>query len=248
MISAAIVEDELLATTRLKKMLSSNSEIRILWESDTVLDAQLQIKKQKPDLLFLDIHLPDDRGFKVLDDLDHPPYVIFTTAYDQYALEAFNTLAIDYLIKPYSRDQLYSAIEKYRYIQNQNLKKLQIEELGKLYQQAKPKSSISIKQGCTIKLIDFDDIAYISAEDKYCNIYLTNGSKLFCDYSLKEIEQRLNKHFSKVHRSHIINIGKVRELRKGFKKRYTLYFDQRLDPIKSSSSYANKVISTFGLE
>ncbi len=251
MINVAIIEDEQPAIDRLLSMLSSgSSEIKVSCISKTGREAIEACEEFKPALIFLDIHLPDMKGFEVIKSLSYEPYVIFTTAYKEYAIEAFQTWAIDYLMKPFDESQLLASIEKYKSITTQPIKSnpADWDRLAELFNAAKERTSISVKQGDKIKLIDLNKIAYIMAEDKYCKIYLTSGESMFCDYLLKDVESRLNDSFIRIHRSTIVNSSHVSEITKGFKSRYTFHFAGRvLESVRSGGSYVDEIVRRFGL-
>lgn len=241
MISSAIIEDENLAVERLQSLLCDiDFDLSIDVVSNTGNEAIRVCNEIRPDLIFLDIHLPDMRGFEVIKALDFQPYVIFTTAYAEYAIEAFQTWAIDYLLKPFSKEQLIAALNKFRVVYSNNTlsQKVNWHELSELFEKAEKRKSIPIKQGSKIKLIDLNDIGYVIAEDKYCKVVLTNGKELFCDWSLKEVEKNLSVDFIRIHRSSIINSVHVSEMHRGFRGRYTFHFKHnKIQPLRSGASY-----------
>ena len=251
MINVAIIEDEQPAIDRILTMLSSHCpEINVACIVKTGREAINECEVSKPELIFLDIHLPDMKGFEVIKSLSYEPYVIFTTAYKEYAIEAFQTWAIDYLLKPFDEGQLLGAIQKYNSITAQPIKSSPVDwdRLAELFYAAKKRTSLSVKEGDKIKLIDQNKIAYILAEDKYCKIYLTSGENMFCDYLLKDVESRLNDSFIRIHRSTIVNASHVTEISKGFKSRYTFHFGvHALGSVRSGGSYMEEIVRHFRL-
>ena len=249
MIEVAIIEDEQLAVDRLKMML-----LRLPLDLDIVIvamtgqDAINQCELTKPKLILLDIHLPDMRGFEVIKKLSYEPYVIFTTAYAEYALEAFRTRAIDYLLKPFDKHQLRVAIEKYQSMHEEQKPKVDWEEMSSLFDKRKERTSLAVKNGDKIKLIDLDQIVIVQADDKYTQLTLQDGTKMFCDQLLKDIESRLNDNFLRIHRSTIVNTSFVREISRGFKSRYSFHFKSpKVGSVRSSASYSGEIKERFNL-
>jgi two-component system LytT family response regulator len=251
MLKVAIIEDEVPAIHRLTSMISNyHIDVEIEVVARTGKEAITLCMEKRPQLIFLDIHLPDMKGFQVIEALDYSPYVIFTTAYANYAIRAFQTWAVDYLLKPFDQDQLDQAINKYISIvaHDKVSKDVDWKDLAKLFDGEKNRSSFTFKNGDRIRLIDYTDIAYISAEDKYTKIYTIDGKTLFCDYSLKEIELNLNQSFLRIHRSTIINIATVSETRKTFKGRFIFFFNSdKVGTVRSGASYKNEIIAMLEL-
>lgn len=249
MIEVAIIEDEQPAVDRLRKMLMDLSEqVKVVTIAMTGKEAIAQCEKSKPRLIFLDIHLPDMRGFEVIKKLSYQPYVIFTTAYAEYALEAFRTRAIDYLLKPFDKHQLQAAIEKYRSIHEEQKPKVDWEEMSSLFDKRKERTSLAVKNGDKIKLVDLDQIVIVQADDKYAQLTLQDGTTMFCDQLLKDIESRLNDNFLRIHRSIIVNTSLVREISRGFKSRYSFHFKSpKVSSVRSSASYSDEIKERFNL-
>lgn len=249
MIDLAIIEDEQPAIDRLKMMLSGLAEqVDIVTVAMTGQDAITQCEQFKPELILLDIHLPDMRGFEVIKSLSYEPYVIFTTAYAEYALEAFRTRAIDYLLKPFDKHQLQAAIEKYKSISAEQRPTVDWEEMSSLFDKRKERTSLAVKNGDKIKLVDLDQIVIVQADDKYAQLTLQDGTTMFCDQLLKDIESRLNSDFLRIHRSIIINTSLIREISRGFKSRYSFHFKSaKVRSVRSSASYYDKIKEVFNL-
>jgi len=249
MIKVAIVEDEQPAVDRLKKMLSALSlQLEIVAIAMTGKTAIEQCELHKPELIFLDIHLPDMRGFEVIKGLSYDPYVIFTTAYAEYAIEAFRTKAVDYLLKPFDESQLQAAVAKYRSISKDQKPKVDWEEMSALFDKRRERTSLAVKNGDKIKLVDLDQIVIVEADDKYAKLTLQDGTTMFCDQLLKDIESKLNNDFLRIHRSIVINSTCIREISRGFKSRYTFHFKSaRVGSVRSSASYSDEIKDRFNL-
>jgi len=211
-----IIEDEQLARQRLKRILANYDEIEIIAEAENGLQGLELINKHQPDLIFLDIEMPILNGFEMLAKLsDHQPKVVFTTAYDQYAIKAFDEGSIDYLLKPIELERLDKTIHK---LKQTNLAKPAI-AIEDLLQQIKGKTAIktlTVKLGDKILLIKIDDIIHIQAEDKYVFLHTNDGKKHLTDYTLSVLETKLPDDFLRIHRSDIINTNQITEIRRGF--------------------------------
>jgi two-component system LytT family response regulator len=217
-IRTIIIEDEKLARSRLKRMLAQYENIEILGEAQNGQEGIELIEKFQPDLIFLDIKMPLLSGFEMLTKLEKSPYIIFTTAYDQYALQAFEENTVDYLLKPISSEKLDRAISKINKI---FVKGTQFPfDLAKLLQSIKSKTDVikrfSVKVGDRIFLIADQDIHFFHAEDKYTFLNTTKDSYII-PFTLKELEEKLDQDlFCRVHRSFIINLEKIDSIHKWF--------------------------------
>jgi two-component system LytT family response regulator len=211
-----IIEDEQLARQRLKRLLNNYSEIEIIGEAENgQLGLQL-IESLQPDLVFLDIEMPVLNGFEMLAKIkEHPPKIVFTTAYDQYAIKAFEEGSIDYLLKPIEIDRLDKTVTK---LKQTNLSKPAI-ALEDLLTKIKGKASaktLTVKLGDRILLIRLEDIIHAQAEDKYVFLHTADGKKHLTDYTLSNLEDKLPEDFLRIHRSDIINTNHITEIRRGF--------------------------------
>jgi two-component system LytT family response regulator len=213
-----IVEDEEHSRKTLVNFLHKYTDgIRVMGSSDHVSDAIEQINEKRPDLVFLDIDLPDGNGFEVLDGINHfSPKVIFVTAYNQYAIKAFQVSAIDYLLKPVDPLLLKKAVEKARSWEST------IEEQQKLKQTLTEnrksskleKLALPTQQG--MQFVKIDDIIRIEADGNYATLYLVSGEKKLISKSLKQFQTWLEGlNFFRIHHSHIININNIKEYIKG---------------------------------
>jgi len=228
-----IIDDEAIARQRLARLLNIyNDRIQLVAEAKNGIEAAELINKLKPDLIFLDIQMPGKTGFEMLEDLVHIPLVVFCTAYEEFALQAFNTLALDYLLKPVEKERLDLTLEKL----NRNSMDSSGLQIGELLKLVKPKSenkklqSIPHKTGDRVILIKTENITHLLANEKYVEFYTSDGKKYLSDLSLKKLNERLPDNFKLVKRSLIVNIHFVKEYRKYFRGKYILV----LDDIKST--------------
>lgn len=251
MYTAIIIEDEYPAILRLKHMVSLHSDaITLLTHADTGRAGIDSVNKLRPDVIFLDIHLPDMTGFEVLNALDYHPMVIFTTAYAEYAVQAFEVFSVDYLVKPFEESRFRKAIEKIAHFK-------QIEsppdyaKMATLFFEAqrKPKqTSLAVKSGNKILLIDFEDITHFKADDKYVTVSLPDNKSYLSEKSLSTLEQILPEQFIRIHRSYIINKVWIAEIHRYFKGRLMLVLDDKQrTTLITSDGYTQQVKEALGL-
>jgi len=213
---ALIIDDEDLARRLTQEYLRSHSDIEVIAECENGLEAVDAISSSQPDLIFLDIQMPKLNGFEVLEATGRKEGVIFTTAYDQYALKAFDQHAIDYLLKPYSQQRFDEALTKARKLLGQNGNAVQdlVTQTN-----AKPERLVVRDRGQT-HIIPIEKIDYIEAQDDYVQIYF-NGKSLLKTQSLSDLEKQLNpEHFVRIHRSTIIRLQALKCIERASKDSY----------------------------
>ncbi|WP_345953854.1 LytTR family transcriptional regulator DNA-binding domain-containing protein [Mucilaginibacter sp. PAMB04168] len=211
-----IIDDEQLARQRLKRLLKPFEEFEIIGEAVNGADGLEQVDELKPELIFLDVEMPLLNGFEMLSRLQHQPKVIFTTAYDQYAIKAFEEDSIDYLLKPIETERLEKTVKKLRQTMQQPAPALPLEALMQQLFVKKDIKTLTVKIGDKILLIKLDDIIYIEAEDKYVFLHTSDGKKHLTDFTITGLEEKLPERFVRIHRSSIINTDHIKEIRKGF--------------------------------
>jgi two-component system, LytTR family, response regulator len=214
MITVLIVEDEQPALDRLTLFLQEQVDIQLIGSARTGREGALLIDAQKPDLVFLDIHLPDISGLDLLRIITHQPFIIFTTAYNQYAVQAFELQAVDYLLKPFSEDRLQQALQRVREKTGQNvppelntLKNL-LARYGAV-RNTEYLTRIPSKIGDKIYILADDDIIYLASEERivFAHLYET---KYIINYTLDELQARLNPDkFFRIHRSTLVNLNYI---------------------------------------
>lgn len=223
-IRALVVDDEKLARSRLKRLLSDFSEVEVMGEAANGKEAVALIHSEKPDVVFLDIRMPMMSGFDVLSNLEQSPFIIFTTAYDQYALQAFEENTIDYLLKPISTDRLGRAIDKLSRLFDQgNPQTIDVEKLiGQIRRREERFRRFSVRLGDQIIIIPAEDVVYFHAEEKYTFLH-TKEKEYIVSFTLKDLEERLDSElFIRVHRSTIINLEKIETIQRWFNGRMKL--------------------------
>lgn len=207
MMKAIIVEDEQLAANRLKRMLKEVvPDIEVVATCETVEDTvDVLSGRDDIEIIFLDIHVADGNSFELFNILEVKCNVIFTTAYDQYAIEAFRKNATDYLLKPLKKEQLAEAVAKAKPVRKELLK-----ELNSTY-----KKRIIVKFMAKLKSIKTNEIAYVFSKNKISYFYMTDGQRYPSDYKLQQLEELLDPNiFFRANRQFIINIDAVESMHK----------------------------------
>ena len=204
---AIIIDDEPLARSIVKEYLQQHPDIELLTECNDGFEGVKAINQHQPDLIFLDIQMPKINGFEMLELIDNPPQVIFTTAFEEYAIKAFETHAVDYLLKPFSKDRFDKALQKLT--QQQPTQKDNVEKTKEIVEEAakSPVQSnrVVVKDGGKIKIIPVTQIQYLEAADDYVKIHTAEGAFLK-KKTMQFFEDSLTAfHFVRVHRSYIIN-------------------------------------------
>jgi DNA-binding LytR/AlgR family response regulator len=209
-----IVDDEAPARERLLRFLAQNDLVEIVGEADDGLKAVELIEQENPDLVLLDIQMPGLDGFAVIQSLETLPLIIFVTAYDEYAIRAFEVNALDYLLKPFTRDRLDKAIEKAQIELSRRTEfPARINSLFKtLKEQQRYTERIAVRKEGRIFVIDVASIDWIGAEKGPIYIH-TKTDKYQSKYTLDELEDRLNPDmFFRTHRSAIVNLTRMKEI------------------------------------
>ncbi|PZF71314.1 LytR/AlgR family response regulator transcription factor [Taibaiella soli] len=208
MYNVILIDDEPLARQLVKSLLQPYNQFNVVAECADGFDGFKMIQQHNPDLIFLDVQMPRVNGFEMLELLDNPPSVIFTTAFDEYALKAFEAHAIDYLLKPITRERFDKAIQKWL-AQAASKQQPQLQELmqEKVYEGYQHR--IVVKDNGLIRIIPANDIYYVEANDDYVKIVTKDGSFLKKS-TLGHIEQSLDpQHFVRVHRSYLIPVSQL---------------------------------------
>ncbi len=197
-----IIDDEPLGRSIVKEYLQSYGNIQVVAECNDGFEGMKAIQQYEPELIFLDIQMPKINGFEMLELIENPPAVVFTTAFDEFAIKAFETNAVDYLLKPFSKERFDKAIEKYMQ-QADTQQAKEIVETAAL--SPTQQSRIVVKDGNKIKIIPVNQIQYLEAADDYVKIITANGSFLK-KRTMAFFEQSLSTyHFVRIHRSYIVN-------------------------------------------
>lgn len=245
---ALIIDDEALARRRLRSMLSKNPALEVIGECANGEEAVVAILNSSPDLIFLDVQMPEMDGFEVLEAIgrESMPAVIFVTAYDQYALKAFEVHAVDYLLKPFNRDRLEQALSRaMTALENRavgDLNRSILALLDKLKEGIRYARRLLVKAHGRIHLLSVNDIEWIEADDYYASVHLGQDSFLIRE-SLSHLQQRLDpRQFLRIHRSSIINVRCIKELQSWFHGEY-LVIMKNGTKLHISRSYQKDVLA-----
>jgi two-component system, LytTR family, response regulator len=213
MIKAIIIEDEQPAREIIKHYLKEHPKVEVVGEFADGFSGLKAIHDLKPDLVFLDVQMPKLTGFEMLELIDDAPQIIFTTAYDQFAIRAFELNAVDYLLKPYSSERFDAALQKAYERFGKEKPRNEIKNLTQhVAETIELLDRVVVKTGSKIKVIPVDDILYIETQDDYVMIY-TLESKYLKQQTMRYFEQHLhNGKFSRIHRSFLVNIDTIKQL------------------------------------
>jgi two-component system LytT family response regulator len=223
-----IVDDEPLARERIRTLLEDEPDIELLGECDNGAAAVQSIQQQKPDLVFLDVQMPEMGGFDVIDQIKGPPMpaVIFVTAHDQFALKAFEVHALDYLLKPFDRERFHKALHR----AIDSIKRRQTDDLSHrlsaLLSEVKPPEArqdrIAIKSSGRVVFLRLDEVDWIEAADNYVSLHVANETHLHRE-TMTAMEERLKGgKFMRISRSTIVNVDRIKELQPLFHGEYSV--------------------------
>jgi two-component system, LytTR family, response regulator len=212
MIRVLIIDDEKPFRSTLKAILSKRSEIDVIGEASGVEEGLLAVATLEPELIFLDVQMEDGTGFDLLKRLDRRDFrVIFITAYDHYAVEAFRFSAVDYLLKPIISNDLFDAIDSVKKAMDKEKLSYQLSVLMDNIQAiSKERKKIVLREAETLHVIHLEEILWCEADGSYTYFYLTGNRKLLVSRHLKEFEDILTPNgFFRAHRSHLVNLNKI---------------------------------------
>jgi DNA-binding LytR/AlgR family response regulator len=219
-----IVDDESPARERLRRLLSSIEGVELVGEADSGLRAVEMIEREKPDLVLLDIQMPGLDGFEVIETLHDPPSVIFVTAYDEYAIRAFEVNALDYLLKPFSRARLEKAIRRAQetLTGERDLSEQFAPLLESLVAQGRYLTRLAVRDRDRIRVLDVSEVDWLGMEGEQVMVHAGNQTYPI-RRTLAELEVRLDPtHFFRAHRSVIVNLDRVQEIIPWFKGSHKL--------------------------
>ena len=213
-----LADDERLAIDKLRLLLEREAYVRIVGECHTVRDTRETVQRLRPDLLLLDIEMPDGTGFDVLEGWSRGelPIVIFTTAYDQYAIRAFEARALDYLLKPFDAERLSASIERARLewlkTNSDMLTSCLADLLNSPTAQPSGNDRLVVKSRGRIFFLDPEEIDWMEASANYVCVHMRNGASYEMREAISRLAERLDpSRFARIHRSYIVNVSKIRE-------------------------------------
>ncbi len=211
-ITAIIIDDEELARRVILKYLEKHPEVEVVAECENGFDGLKAINEKKPDLVFLDIQMPRINGFELLEVLDRKPLIIFSTAHDEFAIQAFEHSAVDYLLKPYSQQRFGEALHRaLQRINNPHPENQELERLNAKLQE-EHLQRVVVKTGSRVEVIPLDDIELLEAAGDYVEIH-TRGARFLKQKTLSYFEKNLPPdRFVRVHRSYIVPVNRIKTL------------------------------------
>lgn len=243
-LKAVLAEDEKLARQRLRRLLKAFPEVEISGEAGDGTTALEMVNRLKPDVLFLDIEMPEKSGVEIVRHFEHVPYIIFTTAYDRYAVEAFEIGAVDYLLKPITAESIDRALGRVRDRLERSpmdadaLSRI-VETLEGIRREAPGPSVLTVKQGDRYRVLDVDRIRALKAEDRYVICHAESGEHVLDD-TIKNLARTLDhRRFIRVHRGIIVNISAIRDVRRSLftKSGYEVTVEGLRDPLPVGKTY-----------
>ncbi|MEI6184378.1 MAG: response regulator [Bacteroidota bacterium] len=204
-----IIDDEPLARMVIKEYLQTYTEIEVVQECNDGFEGVKAIQQVQPDLIFLDIQMPKINGFEMLELIDNPPQVIFTTAFEEYAIKAFEAHAVDYLLKPFSKERFDKALQKLLTQKANVITSQKLEILEEANKSPMQSNRIVVKDGGKIKIIPVAQIQYLEAADDYVKIHTAEGvflKKKTMQYFEDSLQQQ---QYIRIHRSYIVNASLI---------------------------------------
>src|SRR5215216_2050420 len=250
-IRALIADDEALARKFIRRILRDDHDIEVVGECSNGEETVAMIRKERPDVVFLDVQMPEMDGFAVLESIgiEQLPEIIFTTAYEQYAIRAFELHALDYLLKPFDQARFKDAIkyakERFR-SERQNDGRAQISALlDNIKSKPRYLERLVIKAGGRITFLRTDEINWIEADDKYVHLHTTK-TRPMVRQTLSAMEAQLDPaRFRRVHRSAIVNVERIAELQPLFSGEYSILL-QDGTKLTLSRNYRDKLLELLG--
>lgn len=223
MIRTVVVDDEKLARERVKGFLRKIEDVDVVGEADEGNAAVEVIERCRPDLVVLDIQMPGTDAFGVLRALKEPPHVIFATAYDEYAIKAFEVEALDYLLKPFSQARLVDAVDRVRRKIAEGASRADERAIGRVAERGPSYASqIPVHTARKILVLPVEEILYFAVESRLVYAHV-DGRSYMTNFTLRELEERLDPEiFFRAHKSRLVNLRKVKEIVRWFGGRYRL--------------------------
>ncbi len=245
-IKIVIIDDEVLAQNIIKNYLSKFENIEILKICNNGFEGLKAIQELNPDLVFLDIQMPKLTGFEMLELVDNPPFIIFSTAYDEFALKAFEVNAIDYLLKPYSFERFSEALNKVlKYLHSEQSENRVENLINHLSSEIKQINRVVVKQNGKVVIIPIEEIKVIEAADDYVFLHTTLG-KYIKEKTMKFFEEHLNSEdFIRIHRSYIVKVSNIKQFEPAEKDSYSLstYDNQKLPMSKAGFQKLRQILN-----
>jgi len=236
--NALIIDDERLARKDLLSQLTAHSDIKVVGEAEDVPSAQKAIEELHPDIIFLDIQMPGESGFDLLDKMEISAKIIFVTAFDEYAIRAFEVNAVDYLLKPVNPERLAQALKKLDEDES---------EAGGPLRPLEYDDRLFLMVGNHFKFLKIESILSINAAGDYTEVLTKDGKKGLTLKSMKEWESRLSEqYFVRIHRSTIVNMEYIDRVEEWFNYSFRVYLKGIEEPLMMSRRFAAKLKDKLG--
>ncbi|HEY8516794.1 MAG TPA: LytTR family DNA-binding domain-containing protein [Candidatus Binatia bacterium] len=248
MIRTVVVDDEPLARERVKGFLKKIPDVQLVGEAGDGATAIELIEAQQPDLVVLDVQMPAMDGFGVLRALKDPPHVIFATAYDEYAIKAFEVEALDYLLKPFSQARLAEAVGRVRQKLADGRARSDVEALARVAEPRKVYATqIPVHTARKILVVPVSEIFWFAVESRLVYAHV-DGRALMTNFTLRELEERLDPQvFFRAHKSRLVNLHQVKEIARWFGGRYRLVMkDSQSSQVELSRVQARELRARLG--
>ncbi|WP_337044683.1 LytR/AlgR family response regulator transcription factor [Emticicia sp. 17c] len=245
-----IIEDEELAIKGLLKLLNDyNHFFEVMAIARNGQEAVEIVEYHKPDVIFLDIEMPVFNGFEVLKKLKNMPLIIFTTAYDAFAVKAFEENSVDYLLKPIEKQRFDLTVERLKQRNTEKSAEFDIQQFSALFHTLSAKQgihSLTVKSADKFLFISISEIAYFIAEERYVFLNTLDGKKYITNYTIHNLEEILPKEFIRISRSTIINSKHILEAQRFFTGNYVIFLkDTKRSKIETGRKYVDNFIKLF---
>jgi DNA-binding LytR/AlgR family response regulator len=248
MIRTVIVDDEKLARDRVKTFLRKIPDVELVGEAEDTGAAIELLEKEQPDLVVLDIQMPGGDGFGVIRALKEPPHVIFATAYDEYAIKAFEVEALDYLLKPFSQARLLDAVERVRRKLHDGQARPDTEAIERVAQPHRSYATqIPVHTARKILVMPVEEILWFAVESRLVYAHV-DGRAYMTNFTLRELEDRLDPEvFFRAHKSRLVNLRQVKEILRWFGGRFRLVMkDSQASQVELSRVQARELRARLG--
>ena len=245
-----IIEDEELATKGLKNLLSDYTDFfDVVAIASNGEEAADMVRRHKPELIFLDIEMPVFNGFEVLKRLKTMPLIVFTTAYDAFAIKAFEENSVDYLLKPIEKQRFDLTVEKLKQKRLEKINQVDFQKFTSLLQSFETQKeihSLTVKVGEKLLFISIAEIAWFFAEERYVFLNTMDGKQYLTNYTIQNLEEMLPKEFIRVSRSTIINSKHILEAQRFFTGNYVIILkDAKKSKIETGRKYVENFVKLF---
>lgn len=248
MIRTVVVDDEKLARDRVKTFLRKIPDVELVGEAEDTSAAIELLEKEQPDLVVLDIQMPGGDGFGVIRALKEPPHVIFATAYDEYAIKAFEVEALDYLLKPFSQARLVDAVERVRRKLTEGFARPDTEAIERVAQPHRSYATqIPVHTARKILVMPVEEILWFAVESRLVYAHV-DGRAYMTNFTLRELEDRLDPEvFFRAHKSRLVNLRQVKEILRWFGGRFRLVMkDSQASQVELSRVQARELRARLG--